>query len=221
MVPTTRRSAPSNETELVLRARALSGRRVGELADALAIALPTEPRRAKGFVGQLVELALGADVDAGERPDFVKLGIELKTLPIGRNGRPAESTFCCSVDLGAAESARWEGSRLRRRLARVLFVPVESAKLGALPDRRFFSPILWSPSEDEKKTLRDDWQLLMGRLGAGLPVSAHLGEALQLRPKARDARVQVRVRGDARRPVAFYLRAGFTSVILDRMRASP
>lgn len=221
MVPPIRRSAPANEAELLLRAQALSRRSVGELAGALGIALPAEPRRAKGFVGQLVELALGADVDAGERPDFVELGIELKTLPIGRNGKPAESTFCCSVDLGAAESARWEHSRLRRRLARVLFVPVESAKLGALSERRFLAPILWSPSEDEQSALRDDWQLLMGRLGAGLPVSAHLGEALQLRPKARDARVRVRIRGDARRPVAFYLRAGFTSVILDRMRTSP
>lgn len=209
-----RRPAPHDEQELLVRARALEGRSVRELAQALAVALPRDARRAKGFVGQLVELALGADPGAGERPDFVSLGIELKTIPVNASGTPSESTFCCSIAIDRAESARWESSRLRQRIARVLFVPVDGAKRAALPERRFHAPVLWSPSAVEEALLREDWQELIGRVGAGLPLSAHLGEALQVRPKARDSHVRVWAEGEERSPVAFYLRARFTRAIL-------
>ena len=43
----------------------------GPAIAALSIAVPTDPRRSKGFVGQLVELALGADPEAGDRPDLL------------------------------------------------------------------------------------------------------------------------------------------------------
>ncbi len=200
----------------MVRARALVGRSVRELAGALSVALPGDSRRAKGFVGQLVELALGADPDAGERPDFVALGVELKTLPLNARGLPSESTFCCSIALEHAELARWESSRLRQRIARVLFVPMDGAKIAALPDRRFHAPVIWSPSPAQEELLRGDWRELIGRLGAGLPVSAHLGQVLQVRPKARDSRVRVSAVGEERSPVAFYLRARFTAQLLQR-----
>lgn len=211
-----RRPAPADEVELLLRARALAGRSVGELARALSIALPVEPKRAKGFVGQLVELALGADPDAGERPDFVRLGIELKTVPIGVRGKPAESTFCCSIAVGTADRERWEESRLRQRLARVLFLPVDGARVAALPERCFRQPVIWSPSSAEEAVLRDDWSELIGRIGAGLDVSAHRGSALQIRPKAANSRVRIMAVGKEREPVAFYLRPAFTSAILTK-----
>ncbi|MEM6732475.1 MAG: DNA mismatch repair protein MutH [Myxococcota bacterium] len=216
MVATPRRPAPADEAELMLRASALAGRTVAELAQALRIAVPSDPRRSKGFVGQLVELALGADPEAGERPDFLTLGIELKTLPLGARGKPSESTFCCSIALETAADARFESSRLRARIDRVLFVPVDGAKSGPIGDRRFHSPVLWSPDPEEERVLRDDWNELMGRIGAGLPLSAHLGEALQVRPKAANARVRVMAVGEAKAPVAFYLRARFTAAILAR-----
>ncbi|MEO0812695.1 MAG: MutH/Sau3AI family endonuclease [Myxococcota bacterium] len=215
MADSLRRPSPHDEQELMLRAGALAGRSVAELAAALTIALPDDPRRSKGFVGQLVELALGADPDAGERPDFVGLGIELKTLPLGVRGTPSESTFCCSIALDNAQHARWEGSRLRQRLGRVLFLPVDGAKVAPLDERRFHAPFLWSPSAQEEARLRDDWRELMGRLGAGLALSAHLGEVLQVRPKARNSRVRVVAGGERTSPVAFYLRARFTAQLLE------
>ncbi|MEO1171338.1 MAG: MutH/Sau3AI family endonuclease [Myxococcota bacterium] len=216
MSPPVRRPAPGDEAELLLRARALANRSVDELARALAIALPADPKRAKGFVGQLVELALGADPDAGERPDFVALGIELKTVPLGVRGSPAESTFCCSIAIGEADRERWETSRLRQRLRRVLFVPVDGARMAPLAERRFHEPVIWSPSPDEDAMLRDDWSELIGRIGANLDVTAHRGAALQVRPKAANSRVRIRAVGELRRPVAFYLRAGFTGTILEK-----
>src|SRR4051812_47610524 len=102
-----RRPPPFNLRELEIRAEALAGRTVGELALALDVGL-ADTTRAKGFVGQLIELALGADADAGDAPDFAALGVELKSVPVGKSGRPKESTFVCSVTMTAAEHELWE-----------------------------------------------------------------------------------------------------------------
>jgi len=205
---------------LLLRARALCGQRVSALAELLGVAVPTDNRRSKGFVGGLCELALGADVDAGERPDFLCLGIELKTIPCDRHGKPAESTFCCSIAFGNAANETWEESRLRQRLRRVLWVPVESAKVcPTLGERIIGVPRLWSPSAAEFDALRADWEHLMGAIGAGraATLSAREGDILQVRPKARlssDRCLSPAADGTQMAlPLGFYLRVGFTATI--------
>ncbi len=55
--------------------------------------MPAEPQRRKGWAGQLLNLALGADAGQQSLPDFTKLGIELKTLSFIGHGKPLESTF--------------------------------------------------------------------------------------------------------------------------------
>lgn len=216
--PQPRRAAPLTERELWVRACALHGASVGELARALGRALPPDERRAKGYVGALVECALGADPTAADRPDFPALGVELKTIPVDAHGRVVESTFCCSIAMARADVETWEGSRLARRLARVLWVPVQAAKVAPLGARLFGAPLLWSPSERERAQLAADWELLMGRVGAGLPLTAHLGEVLQVRPKASTGAVRrLAAHDDAQArvlPLGFYLRARFTRGIL-------
>ena len=58
-------AAPASEQELVERAEALAGLSLRELAERWAVPVPPDLRRAKGFVGGLVERALGAS--AGSR----------------------------------------------------------------------------------------------------------------------------------------------------------
>ncbi len=215
-----RRPPPATVRELEVRAGALVGRTVGEVARALGAVLPAEPRRAKGFVGTLLEHALGADADAGDGPDFAALGVELKSLPVGPGGRPAESTFVCSIRMAGADGERWETSRLRRRLARVMFVPVEAARVAALESRRFGRAVLWTPSAGEEALLRGDWEDLMGAIGAGRGgrLTAREGRVLQVRPKAPSARARTLAPGDGgpelALPLGFYLRASFTRDLL-------
>lgn len=201
-----------------MRAEALAGHTIGELAAALDTPLPREARRAKGFVGTLVEAALGADPRAGEKPDFPALGVELKTIPVGRNGRPVESTFCCSIDMARADVEQWQRSRLAQRLACVLWIPVEAARIAPLAERRILAPRFWSPSDAEEELLRGDWEDLIGAIGAGRPPTAHDGRVLQVRPKAADSSTRalsVGLDGPRRAlPLGFYLRAGFTATIL-------
>lgn len=213
-----RRTPPTSERELMIRATALAGRTVAEIAMGMGWPLPDDARRAKGYVGMLIEAALGASPEANELPDFLELGIELKTIPLTPQGKPVESTFCCSIDMDAVDRELWETSRLRRRLARVLWMPVTAARFAALPDRRIGKPVIWSPSAKEDTVLRHDWEHIAGVLGAGGDITAHAGEALQARPKAATAKVRalgIAEDGLTRRlPLGFYLRTSFTAGIV-------
>jgi DNA mismatch repair protein MutH len=211
---------PHTETELLERARALAGRTLGELARLQPMAVPADLRRHKGWVGQLVEGRLGADGGSQAAPDFVHLGVELKTLPVDARGLPCESTYVCTVPLDNVGES-WEDSWLRKKLARVLWLPVQADKAVPLAERRVGSAILWSPSAAEEALLRRDWEELTERilLGELEQISARLGEVLQMRPKAassrslRDATGQhgERIRTN---PRGYYLRPAFTAAIL-------
>lgn len=212
---------PADETELSSRARALSGRTVGELGAALGVDVPADQRRAKGLVGTLVERMLGADAGTRAGPDFEALGVELKTLPVDASGRPRESTYVCSIPLGEVSELEWDGSPVRRKLARVLWVPVEADPGRPLAERRLGAPWLWSPRAEQEAALRADWDELAGLIGAGYveAVTGHLGRVMQVRPKAADSHARRRApeAGGAwvlTVPRGFYLRAGFTTTIL-------
>ena len=212
---------PKHEAELLERAQALAGLRLDELAPRHGVAVPPDLRRAKGFVGQLVERALGAKQSSRPGPDFDALGIELKTLPVDARGQPVESTFVCTIPLLAVGDLEWERSPVRAKLARVLFVPVEGERAKPVGERRLGAPLLWSPSVTDEADLRFDWDELAGRIGRGdiESITGHLGRFLQVRPKAADSHAERRaVDGDgisfSTNPRGFYLRATFTARIV-------
>jgi DNA mismatch repair protein MutH len=199
--------------ELLARVRGLAGCTLGEVADRLGVQLTA----AKGSVGRLMERALGG-VEAVGYTDFA--ACELKTVPVDASGRPRESTFVCHVQLAALAETSWETSRVRAKLARVLWVPIESAEGVEHARRRVGSAFLWEMSEREETVLRGDYVELAERaaLGCVERVDARWGRALQLRPKAANAAVRVRVQTAdgpvAVQPRAFYLRASFTKELV-------
>ena len=213
--------APSTEAELLERARTLAGRTLAVIARGEHLEVPADLRRAKGFVGQLVERALGATAGSRAGPDFQVLGVELKTLPVDVRGRPVESTFVCTIPLARVGDIEWLDSPVRAKLRRVLFVPVEGERERPVAERRVGEPFLWSPSADEEADLKFDWDELSGRIGRGdvESVTGHLGRFLQVRPKAADSHARGLARdGDgvafAALPRGFYLRATFTERVV-------
>lgn len=214
---------PEDEATLFSRARALAGWSLAEVAGAVGQAVPPDLRRHKGWVGNLVERALGADAASRDEPDFTALGIELKTLPVDARGRPCETTFVATIPLDEVGEQPWEISRVRRKLARVLWVPYQGDRSIPLAERRLGEPLLWSPSAEEEAFLRHDWEELAGLIGRGdvEAITAHLGRFLQVRPKAAHGRVRRRAI-DAEGtvietlPRGFYLRTQFTEAILRR-----
>ncbi len=218
-----RLSKPLSVQELMLRSNALCGHSVAEVARELNTSIPEDLTRSKGFVGQLLELALGADPQALDRPDFPDLGVELKTIPLSEAGTPVESTFCCSIDMEYADRVSWETSRLRTRLSRVLFIGIDSVKVEAgLGARIIRKVMLWEPNAAEHALLRADWEDLIGFIGAGRGaiLNAKKGDVIQVRPKAADSKVRTLSPGseglELSLPLGFYLRAKTTLRLFQR-----
>lgn len=212
---------PGSEAELLSRAERLAGFSLGAVARALEVAVPPDLRRAKGWVGQLMERALGATAGSRAAPDFDALGIELKTIPVRASGVPCESTFVCTIDLARVGAVSWEESLVRTKLSRVLWVPVEGERSIPIAARRIGTAFLWTPSAEEEAALRFDWEELSGVIGRGdvESITGHLGQLLQVRPKARDSRSRRRgIDTDgamfAALPRGFYLRATFTERLI-------
>jgi len=205
------------------RAHGIAGHTLEELAARVGMDLPQTTKRYKGIVGQLVERVLGADAGSLDEPDFLGLRIELKTLPVGPDGRPRESTFVTTIKLLEMEETDWEDSSVYRKLRRVLWVPIEADPELALPKRRVGAAILWSPSGEQARVLRDDWERVAVLVARGEvdEIDGHLGTYLQVRPKA--AHGGVRERAPQRDgsfqwtgPRGFYLRPTFTAALLGR-----
>lgn len=213
---------PKTQEELMSRCQALSGKTLGQLAKELQLTVPENLQRHKGWVGMLLESYLGANAGNQAEPDFIDLGIEMKTLPINALGRPKESTYVCTVSLEQSGELRWEDSWIRRKLAHVLWVPVEAEPSIPLAERFVGNAWLWRPTLEQDTILEHDWNELMDRivLGEQSEITAKEGEYLQIRPKAANSKVLttgISARGEreAINPKGFYLRPTFTRKLLE------
>lgn len=212
----------ADEAALLAAARGLAGYTLAELAAALEEALPAAPRRNKGFIGRIAERALGLGASPLTAADFAELGVELKTLPVTQALRPKESSFVCYVSHQQLRETCWEDSRVALKLARVLFLPIESGDDAlAFGQRRVGRAFLWSPCPEQLRVLREDYAELASRVvdGHAEALDARVGRVLQLRPKAARGNARVRVvDGDGvpwrLQPKAFYLRASFTEQLV-------
>lgn len=214
---------PRSEGELLDRARALEGITLGELSVRAGFALGPGGVRSKGKPGALLEALLGATGGSQAVHDFEALRVELKTLPIA-DGAPLESTYVCRVPAADAEHVEWETSWARSKLSRVLFVPILAAsRKQAFDARTVGRAFLWSPSEDEDRALKADFDDIMGAIAIGAVenLTAHVGAILQCRPKAADGSARMRLVGPEGEaidtvPRGFYLRPSFTKALLAR-----
>lgn len=222
MIPANPTPPPDSEATLLTRARALAGLSLQQIAQQQGVCLPADLRRDKGFVGQLLEKVLGATAGSQPIPDFPALGIELKTLPIDRRGKPLESTYISIVPLLNTVGLTWETSELRAKLMRILWIPIEAESQLPLATRRIGNALLWSPTPEQAAQLRADWQELMDMVAMGQleKITARLGVYLQIRPKGANARALcwgINEWGEKIQtlPRGFYLRPSFTHMLLN------
>ena len=214
---------PKTTEELLSRAQAIAGLSFGELATQLSIPVPPDLKRDKGWVGMLLETALGATAGSKAEQDFRHLGIELKTIPINAQGYPLETTFVSLAPLIQNSGVNWQNSHVRHKLSRVLWIPIEGSRSIPLAERRIGTPILWQPSEQQERQLQRDWEELMDYIVLGQldKINARLGEVLQLRPKGANSKSLTKGIGKNGEiidtlPLGFYLRKAFTHEILQQ-----
>jgi DNA mismatch repair protein MutH len=214
-------SPPKDLGELLTRADAMAGLSLGQLAQGHGLTVPKDLTRDKGWIGQLIELELGAIAGSKPEQDFLHLGVELKTIPIGASGLPLETTYVTVAPLTDIGGLTWENSLVFHKLQRVLWVPVEGERQIPIAARRVGTPILWQPSVQQAQQLRQDWEEIMELIALGQVerISARHGEVLQLRPKAANSRAMTRSIGSDGKlsmtnPRGFYLKTQFTAQIL-------
>ena len=212
---------PQSIQELMQRAEALAGLTLGEVAATAHVNVPANFKREKGWTGQLIERCLGASAGSKTQQDFVKLGIELKTIPIDEQGSPLETTYVCYAPLTNIAGIEWQTCSVKNKIQQVLWVPIDGRREVAPQDRCIATPFLWSPDVSQDSQLRSDWEELMEMIALGQieNITARHGQYLQLRPKAAngDALTEgIGINGQIihTRPRGFYLKREFTTKIL-------
>lgn len=212
---------PQTLEQLLSQAQSIAGLTFGELADELHIPVPIDLKRDKGWVGMLLERALGATAGSKAEQDFSHLGVELKTLPINAEGYPLETTFVSLAPLVQNSGVKWENSHVRHKLSCVLWMPIEGSRHIPLRERHIGAPILWKPTAGQERQLKQDWEELMDLIVLGKleQITARIGEVMQLRPKGANSRAVTKGIGKNGEiidtlPLGFYLRKEFTAQIL-------
>ena len=215
------KSSPLDISELMQRAHNMAGIRLADIAADNDIIVPADLRRDKGWVGQLIESELGALAGSKPEQDFLHLGIELKTIPIDRKGKPLETTYVTVAPLTNIQGMTWENSLVYHKLQRVLWVPIEGERSIPVGDRRIGTPILWQPNTAQARQLQQDWEEIMELIALGQvdKITARHGEVLQLRPKAANSKIlteSIAEDGSIQlsNPRGFYLKIDFTQQIL-------
>ncbi len=212
---------PESENELISRGHELCGKNLSQLASEIGWPVPENLNHNKGWIGQLIEIHLGASAGNLSQPDFQNLGIELKTIPLNAHHKAKETTFVCVVPLLNHTGLQWQDSCVYKKLKKVLWVPIEADPAVTLGERRVGNSFLWSPTEEQLDSLQSDWEEFMELISLGQvkTITAHQGEALQIRPKAANSSVLTTGIGqnglrEQTLPRGFYLRTHFTNQIL-------
>ena len=210
-----------SEEELLERCQSIEGLSFLQLAALLQLTIPAENQRRKGWTGLAIELALGTTAGNKSIPDFANLGIELKTLPLNEQRKPAESTFVTSIPLLTIHQQNWLTSQCYSKLKRVLWLPIEGDSAIPFGQRRIGRGFLWSANQKEAAILAEDWHELTAMIATGHldEVNASIGQYLQIRPKAANAKsLCYGFDSEGKKvltlPRGFYLRASFTGQIV-------
>jgi len=212
---------PTDEQQLISRAQALAGLTLSQLAADLGLEVPDSLRNNKGWIGNLLELALGATAGSKPQQDFPELGIELKSIPIDSYGKPLETTYVCITPLMGIGGLTWQQSNICNKLRKVLWVPILSERSLPIGQRQIGSPFIWQPNNSQQQLMQQDWEEIMELIALGkiATITAKVGQVLQLRPKGANSKALTAAIGSDGAPImtlprGFYLKIPFTHQIL-------
>lgn len=214
---------PYSEEQLLSRAQSLAGLTLEQLASDLNMEVPGSLRHNKGWIGNLLELALGATAGSKPQQDFPELGIELKSIPIDATGKPLETTYVCITPLIGVGGLTWPQSNIRNKLRKVLWIPILSDKSLEIKERQIGTPFIWQPDAIEQQLMQQDWEEIMELIALGqiTSITAKIGQVLQLRPKGANSKALTPAIGSQGEsimtlPRGFYLKIPFTHQILKK-----
>jgi len=192
-----------------------------QLARSLALDIPQDLRAAKGWIGQAVEIFLGAKAGCLPVPDFPELQLELKTIPINKFGQATESTYVTTLQLIGELNMQWKQSACFHKLQKILWIPIEGDKSIPYHQRRFGRAILWQPNQEQQAVLKNDWEIITEMVIQGAVEKIHggIGKYLHIRPKAANSQAITTTLNEHGEviytlPRGYYLRSQLTNQIL-------
>lgn len=214
---------PLSQEQLSSRLDLLVGRSIGELCALAKIEAPKNNIAAKGFAGHILELFLGAHAHNQSLPDFVNLGIELKSLPVSSNFKVQTPTFVSMATLSSSSFIPFEHSSLYHKVNKLLFVLLHAPKGMPIGKRRILGYFFYTPDKPTLEAMAADYNEFCELIFAARAreINASVGNILQILPKAAHGQVYTPIRDHQGNkayiaPKAYYLRPSFTNTLLEQ-----
>jgi len=177
----------SSEKSIVSYANKLIGK---SLQDILDISLSTRiiNLKNKGLAGLIIEKEwFGIEQNSSQLPDFDKVGIELKIIPLKKtkNGIVVkERTKICSMNYMTLHNETWEESHAKEKLNKILFVYYVPDTSNILKSK-ILKIDLWKLSKETGELfLKEDWKSIQNKVSMGYAheLSSRDTESLEASP---------------------------------------
>ena len=155
--------------ELLQTATNLKGKTVASLLKG------KEFERGKGAIGNIIEReGFGVANNNESRPDFPKLGIELKVLPLKRGAKNQltikERTKVCSINYRKLIEEKWPSSHAKIKLNKILFVFYEYNKQQPIHSK-IVDYVIFNLENSDEPLIKSDWERTKKNVEEG---NAHL-----------------------------------------------
>jgi DNA mismatch repair endonuclease MutH len=162
------------ESELMIHAKKLEGLRFSEISAMIGQLDETHRKHTKGVAAKVIETEyFGIPTNSSEAPDFENLGIELKVSPLRYIERlelytTKERNVIKMVDYNEiANNTKWEQTKVKKKLTRILFVLYVHDNSVNAWDWKVAKVFLWSPSNQQKKFIQSDYEIMRQNVLAG------------------------------------------------------
>ncbi|MTV25282.1 hypothetical protein FTX61_07650 [Nitriliruptoraceae bacterium ZYF776] len=172
-------------------ARALVGRRLGEVTDVAAgTALGN---RTRGTVGHHLERYFGLPISSDAGPDFTAAGVELKSVPMVPQGNTyvaKERTFVTAIDYGSIIDRPFDGSTLDRKTRTTLYIFYAWERDVAVADLRVLRVLLHDRDELDERTLREAYRHVQLAVRSGRAHELSESDTWGVGPATKDSRAR-------------------------------
>lgn len=129
-------------------------------------------KKNKGKLGELVEtLYFEYPNNTKAEADFYEAGVELKVTPLYKTKnhllKPKERLVLESINFMTIVNETWHSNSLLKKLRQLLLMFYLHENNKEVVDLVFKLISLWSPSEEDWKIIRKDWELITNKIKSG------------------------------------------------------
>lgn len=208
----------SSEKSIVAYAKKLVGKSLQDILD-ISLSERTINLKNKGLAGLIIEKEwFGIEQNSSQLPDFDKVGIELKIIPLKKIQKGIvvkERTKICSMNYMTLPTERWEESHAKEKLNKILFVYYFPNGLDILKSK-ILKIDLWKLSEESGELfLKEDWHYIQNKVTTGYAHELSSGDTDSLEASPAGTKKQVvqfnRIYADTAQKRAFSLKQPFTN----------